>query len=271
MIRCLFEANLTRAEYKPLSAGNVAIYSHRSPDKETCNEDAAAVFDLGSARCVMVVADGLGGHSKGEIASKLAIEHFEKTLTHLLEETDGEFDTDQLRAAILSAIESANNAICELAVGAATTLAAADFFQGMVRSYHVGDSEIWLVGQRGKMKLQTLSHSPVAYALEAGLLDPADAMSHEDRHLITNVVGSKEMRIDMRPAIPMAPRDTLLLATDGLMDNLHHHEVIEFVRKGPLEKVVNRLANEALDRMHQHEGDHLSKPDDLTMIAFRQS
>ena len=76
---------------------------------------------------------------------------------------------------------------------------------GSVRPYHVGDSVILLVGQRGKIKLQTVSHSPVGYAVEAGVLDEVEAMHHQDRHVVSNFIGSPEMRIEVGAPLRLAP------------------------------------------------------------------
>jgi len=133
----------------------------------------------------------------------------------------------------------------------------------------VGDSMILVVGQRGKIKLQTVSHSPVGYAVESGLLDEAEAMHHEDRHLVSNMLGMTDMRIEVGSAIELAARDTLLLASDGLFDNLHVHEIVERIRKGPLAQVMQDLAAQCRGRMQAATDGQPSKPDDLTFVAFR--
>jgi serine/threonine protein phosphatase PrpC len=135
----------------------------------------------------------------------------------------------------------------------------------------VGDSGIYLIGQRGKLKLQTIAHSPIGYALESGLIDETDAIHHEHRHMISNVLGSEEMRIEIGPALSMAARDTLLLATDGLLDNLLIDEIVQRVRKGPLVDAVQRLVDDAWRRMRTQLSEASpSKPDDLTIVAFRR-
>jgi serine/threonine protein phosphatase PrpC len=67
----------------------------------------------------------------------------------------------------------------------------------------------------------------------------------------------------------MAPLDTLLLASDGLFDNLLPNEIIEAVRSGPLEEAVGGLIETAQQRMAAKEGSAPCKPDDLTVIAYR--
>ncbi len=125
------------------------------------------------------------------------------------------------------------------------------------------------MGQRGKVKLQTVSHSPVGYAVESGLIDQDEAMHHADRHLISNMVGSADMRIEVGPKRRLSPRDTLLLATDGLFDNLLAAEIVEYVRKGSLAHAADVLLATSRQRMAQPENGHPSKPDDLTFVMFR--
>ena len=79
------------------------------------------------------------------------------------------------------------------------------------------------------------------------------------------------MRIEIGPSLKMAPRDTLVLASDGLADNLHVDEIVERVRKGPLQRVVGHVAHDTLQRMRTPEPDHPSKIDDLTFIAYRMN
>ena len=254
---------MAEADLHPMAGGWAAVLSSRCPGKETANEDAAALVPVDADSGVLVVADGLGGVRAGEQASKIAIQSVVTALEHV----GGD---DNIRTVLLNGIESANRAICEHELGAATTLAAVEVRDGTVRPYHVGDSAILVVGQRGKIKLQTISHSPVGYAVEAGIITEAASMGHEDRHVVSNVIGTPDMRIEIGSAIRLAPRDTVLLASDGLMDNLHIEEIVELVRKGPIDELARGLADLARQRMvGPQEGTRPSKPDDLTFVAFR--
>jgi serine/threonine protein phosphatase PrpC len=263
-VQRFFEEQMSEADTRELACGSVAVYSTKAPDKQTANEDAAAVVAAGSDVGILVIADGMGGERAGEQASRRAVEE----LVAAIQQAPA--DEPSLRAAILNGFENANRAISELGVGAATTLVVAEVQGATVRPYHAGDSLILVVGQRGKVKLQTVSHSPVGYAVESGLLDEADAMHHDERHVVSNMLGSPDMRIEVGPTIKLAPRDTLLLASDGLFDNLHTQEIIERVRKGPLAKVAGTLADDCRRRMQVAAPDQPSKPDDLTFIAFRR-
>lgn len=260
-----FDLDMEQSEMYPLARGHVGIYSARCPGKQTPNEDAAAVVPFARDSAVIVIADGMGGVPSGEQAAALAV----RAVISAVEKAAAE-DGQMLRTAILNGMEKANRAVQNLAVGAATTLAVVEVQGEKIRPYHVGDSMILVVGQRGKIKLQTVSHSPVGYGVEAGFLDEEEAMEHENRHVVSNVVGDPQMRIEMGPTIKLAPRDTLLLASDGLVDNLHLHEIIERLRKGSLEKIMHSLSYDAGRRMLEPEKGLPSKPDDMTIVVFRR-
>jgi PPM family protein phosphatase len=246
-----------------LACGEVAWFSCRSPGRDGPNEDSAAVLPFGDGSYLLAVADGLGGGRSGARASSLAIEALGAAL--------GEAKREQwpLRTAVLNGIERANDTIRGLGVGACTTLSAVEVAGDVIRTYHVGDSMILLVGQRGRLKLQSVAHSPVGFAVEAGLLDEGEAMHHEQRHLVSNVLGAPDMRIEVGSQRRIAARDTLLLASDGLSDNLRTDEIVALLRTGPLDAACERLAEVARARMYAPSDGEPSKPDDLTFVAFR--
>ncbi len=263
--RFLQGADMSEVELAPFAGGELAWFSARCPERDSANQDAAALLPFGSAAAVLVVADGAGGGRSGARAAGLAVH----ALGEALEE--GQREGFLPRTAILNGFERANEAVCALGVGAATTLAVVEIREARMRPYHVGDSLILLVGQRGKVKLETVSHSPVGFAVEAGVLDERDALHHEDRHLVSNILGAPDMRIEMGSERAFAPRDTLLLASDGLSDNLHVSEIADRVRRGSLRDAAEALAATARRRMYAPNPGEPSKVDDLTLLVFRRS
>lgn len=242
--------------------GLFAAYSGPYPHQSGPNQDAAAVIPLDGAT-VAAVADGMGGAPQGHEASRIAIE----TLNRELSRADsGQPDA---RAAILDTFESAHGAIRELATGAATTLAVVEIRERTLRPYHAGDSSILVCGSRGKLKFVSLSHSPVGYGVEAGLIDAEEALFHEERNVVSNTLGTAGMHIELGAPIELAARDTVVLGTDGLFDNLHLEEIVEVVRSGDLEAAANELAQRATQRMLEDGGKQPSKPDDLTFVLYR--
>lgn len=240
----------------------VALFSRRNPHKER-NEDSAAIDYPGGERLVIAVADGAGGMPAAAQASRLAVESLARTVEEAIAADH------ELRVGVLDGFEAANQAVRHLGVGAGTTLTAAAIEEGLAQICHAGDSEALLTGQRGRIKYQSLSHSPVAYAVESGLLESREAMHHEERYIVSNLIGTEQMHIDVGPRLALARRDTLVIASDGLFDNLYANEVVELVRRGPLEWAAAALAQRAVHRMdHPVEGEP-SKPDDLTFILVR--
>src|SRR5215831_9124911 len=148
-----------------LPLGEVCVRSVRSPDKTTPNEDAAAVIQVGADSLVLAVADGVGSTAGAREASNAAVQ----TLSRILEDVPR---GEPVRPAILDAVEEANKAVLGIAPrGAATTLVVAQLTAAQLRCYHVGDSELLAVGQRGRIKQRVVPHSPTGFAVEAGLLD----------------------------------------------------------------------------------------------------
>ena len=261
----LLGQEMEQAQTHALGPGTAAVFSTRSPLKEdnVPNEDAAALVPVDDGRCVLAVADGVGGQPGGDLAARLALEAVIEALEQNAPETP-------LREAILDGFERANESIRASRPGAATTLVVAEIDGPTVRSYHVGDSGLLVIGQRGRIKLQTVFHSPVGYAVEAGYLDEHEAIHHEDRHLISNALGTENMRVELGSSFDLSPRDTLVLASDGLFDNLKTKEIAERIRKGELGSALDVLASACRGRMLSEREGVPSKPDDLTVIAYRR-
>ena len=261
--RFFFAQDMADVEHLALPGGEIAIFSRRNPTSEGTNEDSAAIIPLGDGLSVLAVADGMGGQPAGDQASSLALKLLAGTAGRAIEAGAGPRD------AILDGFEEANRRVTEITGGARTTLAAVEIDGDRIRSYHAGDSAVLLVGQRGKLKHLTVSHSPVGYAVEAGLLDEEEAMVHDERHIVSNVIGDRDMKIEVGPSIELADKDTLLLASDGLFDNLRQEEITDAIRKGPLLEAARTLASSCASRMVECEGGHPCKPDDLTFVLYR--
>jgi len=261
--RLYLERDMEEVEVLGLGSGRGALFTARAPDKDGPSEDAAALVSWSPVADVLAVADGAGGSRGGGHAARLALE----ALTASLERGAG--SGLDLRSAVLDGIECANQRIAEEAAGAATTLALVTIEGGRARPFHVGDSAILVTGQRGRVKHQSVAHGPVGYGVEAGLLDEREAMHHEDRHLVSNVVGSAEMRIEVGPSLALAPRDTVVVASDGLSDNLYVAEIVDCVRKGPIEEAARVLRDLVRARMAGARPGQPSKPDDLTFLLYR--
>jgi len=263
--RLIVERDMAAPESLAFADGTLIEFSTRCPGASGANEDAAGSIDLGGGCGVLALADGLGGQPAGARASRVAVE------TVLSAVGAAAAVQGHLREAILNGFETANERIRGMGVGAGTTLAVVELRGAAARTYHVGDSEILVVGQRGRVRLQTVSHSPTGYGVHAGLIDQREALGHQERHLLSNLVGSAEMRIEIGPVLQLRPRDVVLLGSDGLFDNVHVEEIVETVRRGRLLRGGTALARHGAERMAGTQPEQPSKPDDLTFLLFRRS
>ena len=245
-------------------AFEIVAFSDRSPAKITANEDSALAMTYGTDAVVVAVADGAGGLPAGQRASNTAV----AALRNALEQAARE--KVLLRTAILNGIEAANAAVMALSNGSATTLTVVGADEDSARSFHVGDSSALLIGQRGKLKFQTIAHSPTGFAVEAGFLEETEALFHSERHVVSNFLGDSEMRIDVGASTRFAQFDTMVVASDGLTDNVRVDEITEAVRKGPITKALQRLTLEARQRMLGADSGQPCKPDDLTVLLMRR-
>jgi len=248
-----------------VAGGEVVAYSGRSPDKDTENQDTVAIIQYGPDAAVLLVADGAGGLPAGKRASQTAVTTLDQSLQLAAS------DSALLRTAILDGIEAANNAVLQLANGSATTLTVVTIEKNIARTYQIGDSEALITGQRGVVRAQTMPHSPTGFAVEAGFLNERDALHHAERHLVSNFIGTSDMRIDIGAAVELKLNDTVLVASDGLTDNIHMQEINELMRKGPLQKSLEEIVALALRRMTVESKNQPSKPDDLSVLLFRKA
>ncbi len=258
------ESDMSTAEVVSVPHGQVAVLCRRCPDKFEPNDDSCAVVQTASGGVVLIVADGVGGGPLGYKASSIAVE----TVSESVQQAEPMAD---LRPAILDGIERANREILELGIGAATTLSVVEIQDGIARAYQVGDSMTLIIGGRGTMKWKSTLHSPVGYAVESGMLDEAAAMHHNDRHLVSNLVGCRDMHIEIGPARVLSPRDTVVVGSDGLFDNLQLAEVVARAKSGKLLARINALTELATERMSHGSTEVPGKPDDLTVLVYTAS
>ena len=247
-----------------VAGGSAIALTHKDPEKDSENEDTVAIIPYGPGAAVLVVADGAGGLPAGKRASLTAVTTLAASLHAAMDKTM------LLRTAILNGIEAANESVLGLGNGSATTMTVITIEGLIARSYQIGDSEGLVVGQRGLIKLQTKAHSPTGFAVEAGFLDEREALHHEERHLVSNFLGTGDMRIDVGAGVELRPRDTVLVASDGLTDNVHIEEIVDQVRTGALEESALAVMELARRRMAGGRAENPCKPDDLSLILFRK-
>ena len=253
----LFGQDLAEPQQVTLKAGQAMVFSRSHAGRSGANEDALGIFEDVSGRTCLAVADGVGGLPQGLEAATLAI--------GLLAEA-----SRREGGSIESRIETANQKLLTQLPNAATTVCVAEISDGALVSCHAGDSTALVVGQRGRIKLRTQSHSPVGIK-EANGLDEKSALFHPQRHLLNNMMGDRALWLEKQDALELASRDTVVLGTDGLWDNLFLSEIVELIRVGELFESAEKLAETVIQRMSHPVAGLPSKPDDISFILYRPS
>lgn len=224
--------------------------------KRERNEDSYLVCDdLG----LFVVADGMGGHSGGEFASKLAIQTIEEVMRSMTEDPEATViagmggDIDEYGLRLKYAIQVASEKIFDQSVydtslrGMGTTTVALLFEEDRVFVANVGDSRAYLL-RGGKFEQITEDHSLVGEQIRAGLIDKKDARNHKFKNIITRSVGFQDqVDIDLSH-LKLQDGDRFLLCTDGLTNYVQDYEIQEFLSKGPLPAIGEKLVALANDR-----------------------
>lgn len=225
------------------------------------NEDYLDRLSLGGGYELIVVADGMGGHKSGEIASRLAVQMITETMrTHF------EPDPSVLPQLLEESVRKANAYIYASALedtnktGMGTTVDAVLLGPGGGHIAHVGDGRVYRYAE-GVLSQLTEDHSYVAELMRQGALSEEEAERHPKRHVILRAVGTDEVvQVDMIH-FPWQAGDRLLICTDGFSNHMSVERLTTALgdRSRPLQAIGDELFEEAL----KNGGD-----DNLTLVML---
>ncbi|KUH34548.1 hypothetical protein APY94_01650 [Thermococcus celericrescens] len=227
--------------------------SHPGPREK--NEDALLILPLGDAY-LLAVADGLGGHEGGEVASKAAVETLRETFER---DYAGEFGLKEVEELLRKAYKDAHRRIMEMSPEpgkAGTTMVAAFVGDETAVIANTGDSRAYLI-RDGRIISRTRDHSIVEELLERGVIGQEEVRSHPMRHVVTKALGIGLVVDTYMWEIKRG--DILLLSTDGLHDTIDDGEIAELASQGGPREVAERLVGEALR----------TAEDNITVIVFK--
>jgi len=231
--------------------------------KREGNEDSFSVEDsLG----LYIVADGMGGHLAGEVASKISVEMINKVFRKWMEEDAGEEeifgepDSSLSRQGnyILGGIRLANRVVYELALekkefhGMGTTVVVLLITPSLIIVANVGDSRIYLV-RDGEIERLSRDHSIVAEQVEMGMMTEEEAETSSLRHVLTRNLGSSEYVDPDIFELEPSNNDCFILCSDGLTDLVSDKELLEMTQnaedpgalcKNFIDKVLKRGAHD---------------------------
>jgi serine/threonine protein phosphatase PrpC len=224
--------------------------------RRTSNEDA---FLLDDSLGLYVVADGMGGHAAGEVASREAVDTVMgmvrrgyDRVTRFEQEGPTEENVRAMQRLLESAVQAATYMVFAIAEndpdqkGMGTTVSALLVTESHAVIAQVGDSRIYLVREGDAYQL-TEDHTLVAWQVKQGIISEAEAALSPHKNVITRAVGSRDyVQVDTT-CIEIGPGDRFLVCSDGLHGYLQEEEIGPVVALGP-EVAVSRLVDLANSR-----------------------
>jgi len=247
----------TSAHADPAPGGNSAIRVIVKTDignVRSNNEDAGSFFKINDDHisrekgCLMIVADGMGGHNAGEVASRMAID----IISNEYYKRNGDRSPER---SLLKAFESANKQIFEKAganancKGMGTTCTAIAVSGTDIYFAHAGDSRAYLYRNKQISRI-TEDHTYVQELVKKGDITLQEAETHPQRNILTNAMGTKpRLRVDTgKYPVAFERHDRLLLCSDGLYDYLADDELAEAMQMPSLGNLADHLIAEAKRR-----------------------
>lgn len=212
-----------------------------------------------------IVADGMGGHQHGEVASEIACLTMAEFIlgnlySHILS-VDPRPPEDPLREILQNGVREAHNAILEFAPGGGTTLTSVVIMDNQMAIAHVGDSRVYSVNLSGILKPLTRDHSLVKRLEELGQLTPEEAAVHPQRNVLYRALGQGE---PFEPEIITAPTPEsgyLLICSDGLWGVVTEKEMGAIIKNN---QTLHQACQEMIDAANEAGG-----PDNISAILVR--
>lgn len=195
-----------------------------------------------------IVADGMGGHSSGEVASEMAVE--------LISQFYYEDEAASSPAALKAAIEKASSLIYQTSItdeklyGMGTTVVALVLLKNSAFVAHVGDSRLYRL-RGNEVQLLTIDHSQVMEMVKQGIISMAEAHTHDDKNIILRAVGTQpKVEAEVSELFQVEDGDEFLLCSDGLSDMLEDAEISQvwLNSKKDIHAAVEQLIQLAKDR-----------------------
>jgi len=210
------------------------------------NEDSARIIEAGPRGLLLVVADGMGGHEAGEVASQTAVEIVELEYRRA-RGSPGDALEQAFRRAHAQILELARHNQAMLGMG--TTCTALALVGRQAWAAHVGDSRLYLVRAGGIYQLSE-DQTQCMDLVRRGLLSREEAARREDRNVLIQAMGTKPelAMVCWREPASVLPGDTFVLCSDGLHDLVADHEIRDIVRGGCPQAACTQLVRMARER-----------------------
>lgn len=207
----------------------------RKNNEDYCKGEIIEISD-GKEIGIFAIADGMGGHKKGEVASQLAVENIIEIFNENLED-NGTIKVEFIEDIIKQAYNTVNSLIYDKSKldinfeGMGTTLTMAILFDGKAYVANVGDSRCYILKKDGNIERITSDHSVVEEYVKANIITEEEAKVHPDRNKITRAVGTEPVVVVDIYVVDVEENDKLILATDGLTGPVDKNEIQRVLSK----------------------------------------
>lgn len=227
----------------------------------THNEDAGGIFYNESNQLLAIIADGMGGHQAGDVASQMAI----NAMKERWEETKRFSSPEEVETWLKKHISEVNaliyrhaqsNKECE---GMGTTIVSVVCLDEHLIIAHIGDSRCYVFRQQ-TIEQVTEDHSLVNALVQSGQLSKDDAATHPRRNVVLRALGSEEkVNMDVQ-TVPLEKGIKVLLCSDGLTDKIRDEELSEIV---PEDKPIEEIGRKLIDLANERGGE-----DNISLILL---
>ncbi|RLL45271.1 Stp1/IreP family PP2C-type Ser/Thr phosphatase [Oceanobacillus piezotolerans] len=227
------------------------------------NEDAGGIYYNLADQLLAIIADGMGGHQAGDVASQMATSFIRENW----EKEKGFSSPDEIENWLKKTISEMNDVIythaqnhseCE---GMGTTVVIVINVSDFLSVAHIGDSRCYLLNENG-FKQITEDHSLVNALVQSGQITKDDAMHHPRKNVVLRALGSdKQVEADVK-TLSIDDGDKLLLCSDGLTDKVQDNEIFEFLQ---VDKSLTEVGQELIDVANNRGGE-----DNISVILLQK-
>lgn len=191
------------------------------------NEDNIGMYQDGENYC-FILADGLGGHGKGEVASQIAVESSILKYVEMKDRSDFLKEAFENAQETITRYQNADRSCMDMK----TTMVALQIENGQIRWGHIGDSRLYYF-QKGKIKERTLDHSVPQMLVNVGKLREKDIRHHPDRNRLLRVLGIEmdEVNYQESEIIEQSGQQAFLMCTDGFWELIEEKKMEALLKK----------------------------------------
>lgn len=226
------------------------------------NEDSGGIYYNKTNQLLAVIADGMGGHQAGDVASLMATEYIEERWKETIE-----FSTpESTEAWLLDILNEINNRIYKKSLakaeceGMGTTIVISICTDEFITIGHVGDSRCYVLNEHG-FKQVTNDHSLVNELLRLGEITKEDAEHHPQKNVVLKALGTEEKVTPDITILEWEENNKLLLCTDGLTDKVFENELSDYIEQS---KEISKMGNNLIELANARGGE-----DNISLIIIK--